>query len=56
MVGFAYVWRRGDLDWVRSVGAEEATGPPQREPPSLTIEPETGTFGVNGCAPLPRRG
>lgn len=22
MVGFAYVWKRGDLDWVRSVAAE----------------------------------
>ncbi len=40
MVGFAYVWKRGDLDWVRSTSAEEATGPPPREPPSLTIEPE----------------
>jgi NADH-quinone oxidoreductase subunit A len=41
MVGFAYVWKRGDLDWVRSVGAEEATGGPEREPPSLTVERET---------------
>ena len=41
MVGFAYVWRRGDLDWVRSVEAEEATGPPYREAPSLALEPET---------------
>lgn len=24
MVGFAYVWRRGDLDWVRAVGKERA--------------------------------
>jgi len=24
MVGFAYVWRRGDLDWVRAVSAERA--------------------------------
>jgi NADH-quinone oxidoreductase subunit A len=23
LVGFAYLWRRGDLDWVRSVAAEE---------------------------------
>jgi NADH-quinone oxidoreductase subunit A len=41
MVGFAYVWRRGDLDWVRAVGAEEPAGPPQRLPPSATIERET---------------
>ncbi len=25
MVGFAYVWRRGDLDWVRHVSRERAT-------------------------------
>jgi NADH-quinone oxidoreductase subunit A len=24
MVGFAYVWKRGDLDWVRAVHGEEA--------------------------------
>jgi len=24
LVGFAYVWRRGDLDWVRAVSAERA--------------------------------
>lgn len=32
MVGFAYVWRRGDLDWVRAVSRQRAirgtTGPP----------------------------
>jgi NADH-quinone oxidoreductase subunit A len=28
MVGFAYVWKRGDLDWVRAVGR----GEPQAEP------------------------
>ncbi|HVC95788.1 MAG TPA: NADH-quinone oxidoreductase subunit A [Pirellulales bacterium] len=29
MVGFAYVWRRGDLDWVRAVGQQRAG---RREP------------------------
>ena len=29
MVGFAYVWRRGDLDWVRSVRSQ--LGQPSRE-------------------------
>jgi NADH-quinone oxidoreductase subunit A len=24
LVGFAYLWRRGDLDWVRSIAAERA--------------------------------
>jgi NADH-quinone oxidoreductase subunit A len=25
MVGFAYLWRRGDIDWVRSTAAEKST-------------------------------
>jgi NADH-quinone oxidoreductase subunit A len=33
LVGFAYVWRRGDLDWVRAVSRQRAvrgsTGPPR---------------------------
>jgi len=36
LVGFAYVWRRGDLDWVRAVsgqrGAEVERGPPRGLP------------------------
>jgi NADH-quinone oxidoreductase subunit A len=24
LVGFAYVWSRGDLDWVRAVSADRA--------------------------------
>jgi NADH-quinone oxidoreductase subunit A len=28
LVGFAYLWKRGDLDWVRSVAAERAAAPP----------------------------
>lgn len=30
LVGFAYLWKRGDIDWVRSVAAEEPAlaGPP----------------------------
>jgi len=27
LVGFAYLWRRGDLDWARSLAAQQATGP-----------------------------
>ena len=27
LVGFAYLWKRGDLDWVRSVAAERAAAP-----------------------------
>jgi NADH-quinone oxidoreductase subunit A len=39
MVGFAYVWKRGDLDWVRAVSHERSIQtvlppprPPEREP------------------------
>ena len=27
LIGFAYVWRRGDLDWVRAVGQARAAEP-----------------------------
>ena len=27
LVGFAYLWRRGDLDWVRSIAAQKADRP-----------------------------
>ena len=27
LVGFAYVWRRGDLDWVRAVSRERSVAP-----------------------------
>jgi NADH-quinone oxidoreductase subunit A len=39
MVGFAYVWRRGDLDWVRAMGREPVTEP-QRTVPSMALERE----------------
>jgi NADH-quinone oxidoreductase subunit A len=28
LVGFAYLWARGDLKWVRSLASEEGEGPP----------------------------
>ena len=28
LVGFAYLWRRGDLNWVRSTAAQDAPNPP----------------------------
>src|SRR5256714_11309559 len=40
LVGFAYLWKRGDLDWVRSTAAEQTNigGP---APPVATVrEPE----------------
>lgn len=36
MVGFFYVWKRGDIDWVRAVSKERAR---RREPPSLSGKP-----------------
>ena len=30
LVGFAYLWRRGDLDWVRSTLAEQSEAPGRR--------------------------
>jgi NADH-quinone oxidoreductase subunit A len=38
LVGFAYVWRRGDLDWVRAV-EHDRTGA-ERAPPAVAIERE----------------
>jgi NADH-quinone oxidoreductase subunit A len=29
LIGFAYVWRRGDLDWVRAVGQAYAAAEPR---------------------------
>ncbi len=37
LVGFAYVWNRGDLDWVRAVGRERSVLS-QRGPPIETPE------------------
>ena len=33
LVGFAYLWRRGDLEWVRSTLAERPATAPQPPPP-----------------------
>jgi NADH-quinone oxidoreductase subunit A len=32
MVGFAYLWRRGDIDWVRSTAAEKVSTPMEELP------------------------
>ena len=37
MVGFFYVWRRGDLDWVRAVGQERAQ---RRQSDSDAVAPQ----------------
>jgi NADH-quinone oxidoreductase subunit A len=38
LVGFAYVWKRGDLDWVRAV-TRQKVGPTHRAPPPRALEP-----------------
>jgi NADH-quinone oxidoreductase subunit A len=38
MVGFAYVWKRGDLDWVRAVSKERADAPPRSHVDDLLEE------------------
>lgn len=44
MMGFAYLWRRGDIDWVRSTAAERTSGGADElavrmEPRELVVEP-----------------
>lgn len=38
LVGFAYVWKRGDLDWVRAI-AQPRPQPAHRGPPVRAVEP-----------------
>ena len=38
LVGFAYVWRRGDLDWVRAM-TQQRPQPMYRGPPPRALEP-----------------
>jgi len=51
LVGFAYVWKRGDLNWVRAMSekARQASPHPLRPPPPATpptSEPEPEAVGV----------
>jgi NADH-quinone oxidoreductase subunit A len=39
LVGFAYLWKRGDLDWVRSMAAERAAAGPVEAAPISKSEP-----------------
>ena len=41
LVGFAYLWKRGDLDWVRSTAAEASEASPQSwsQPADETTQP-----------------
>jgi NADH-quinone oxidoreductase subunit A len=38
LVGFAYVWKRGDLDWVRAI-TKPKVEPAHRHPPPRAVEP-----------------
>ena len=49
LVGFAYLWRRGDLAWVRSIG-DRAVRPP---PPMAPSAPERRTEQVLTTASSP---
>jgi NADH-quinone oxidoreductase subunit A len=42
LVGFAYVWRRGDLDWVRALSRERSAVPPA--PPPRPPEPASAVM------------
>jgi len=42
LVGFAYVWKRGDLDWVRALSKERAMRPSRASP---VVEEETVIVG-----------
>jgi NADH-quinone oxidoreductase subunit A len=37
LVGFAYLWRRGDLAWVRSLAAEEPVSDPAAQPRAAAV-------------------
>jgi NADH-quinone oxidoreductase subunit A len=45
LVGFAYVWKRGDLDWVRAVSRQELQ-PSHRGPPTRALEPSTSILSA----------
>jgi hypothetical protein len=37
LVGFAYVWNQGDLDWVRAIGRQEAPAAPSAQSQSSLV-------------------
>jgi NADH-quinone oxidoreductase subunit A len=39
LVGFAYVWKRGDLDWVRAVTRQKVEPTHRAPPPPRAVEP-----------------
>jgi NADH-quinone oxidoreductase subunit A len=45
LVGFAYVWKRGDLDWVRATNRQHAQ-PIHRAPPARPLEPSASILSA----------
>lgn len=45
LVGFAYVWKRGDLDWVRATTRQHAQ-PVHRAPPAPPLEPSAPSASI----------
>lgn len=48
LVGFAYLWRRGDLDWVRSTAAEQPVVEGMAKPPPPPTRPAEGVLAGAG--------
>lgn len=48
LVGFAYLWSRGDLAWVRSLAAERPSAEPARQTPTPVRQPVPGTLAGTG--------
>jgi NADH-quinone oxidoreductase subunit A len=46
LVGFAYLWKRGDLDWVRSIAAEKAAAPGAGALPEAKPDEATSLVGA----------
>lgn len=52
MVGFAYVWRRGDLDWVRAVSRERGAERPTTPTSPRSGQPSTSALRRDDRQPL----
>lgn len=46
MVGFAYVWRRGDLDWVRAVTGQQGEVAERRPPTARAASPRRAAGSI----------
>lgn len=45
LVGFAYVWKRGDLDWVRAI-SQPRPQPAHHAPPARAVEPSQSVLSA----------